>query len=80
MEGVVVEGDGARSSEGRALTLAGRGAAGLRIEWAGTLGLGTSISGWLPAWHEDLSEAGNVITLNDPGWALGLHLTAQIAW
>lgn len=79
-EGLVVEGPGARFAQGSATTLVARGAAGLRLEWRDTLSLGASLDGWLPAWSEDLQVGDDNVTLNDPGWAVGLHLAAHIAW
>jgi hypothetical protein len=79
-EGVVVEGDGARFTEGRATTGVVRGALGVRAVWAEAISLGASLDGWLPFWCEDLRASGEAVTLNDPGWAVGLHLAAHIAW
>jgi hypothetical protein len=79
-EGLVVEGPGAHVTKGRATTLVARGAVGLRLEWRDTLSLGASLDGWLPAWSEDMRVGGDSVTLNDPGWAIGLHLAAHIAW
>jgi len=79
-EGVVVEGSGARFTQGKATTLVVRGAVGVRLVIAEVVSLGGSLDGWLPAWSEDLHAFGETVRLNDPGWAVGLHLAAHIAW
>lgn len=79
-EGVMPDGNGARSARGRAVAPVLRGAFGARALWAEAVGAGFSLDGWLPAWDERLRVGDGTIVLNDPGWAWGLHLVAHIAW
>jgi hypothetical protein len=79
-EGVVAETRPGLFLDGRATTPVARGAAGVRVEWRDLLSLGGSLDGWLPAWREELRAGGQSITLNDPGWAVGVHLAAHVAW
>lgn len=79
-EGVLVEGPGAYRAEATATALAARGAAGVRLEWRDLISLGGSVDGWLPAWTDEVRVGGVAETLNDPGWAVGVHLAAHVAW
>lgn len=79
-EGIVVEGDGARFTADQASTAVARGALGVRLVMGDRLSLGGSVNGWLPFWREDAQVGEDTVTLNDPGWAAGLHLAAHISW
>ena len=68
------------SYEGEPLAIKLPTAVDLRVVWAEAISLGASLDGWLPFWREDLRAYGETVTLNDPGWAVGLHLAAHIAW
>jgi hypothetical protein len=79
-EGVMIQGQGPRTLAGQATVPVLRGAAGVRVVWTDTLSMGASLDGWLPGWREELRGGGEHVTLNDAGWALGLHLAAHVAW
>lgn len=79
-EGVVVQGSGARSGVGDVTAPMVGGSAGVRLVWSEVVSLGGSIDGWLPWWSQDLLLEGERIELNDPGWTVGVHLAAHIAW
>lgn len=53
---------------------------GARVEWRDLASLGASWEGWLPAWDERVQKPQLSVRLNDPGWALGLHLAVHLAW
>lgn len=77
---VVATGPGAHAAQAQASAPAARAAAGVRLEWRELLSLGASVDGWLPAWRESACLDGTRLTLNDPGWAVGLHVAAHVAW
>ncbi len=79
-EGMVIDGASGRWREGSSTAPVLRAAVGVRAAWHDLVSLGASCDGWLPAWQTDHPVGGAQITLNDPGWALGLHLAAHIAW
>lgn len=80
-EGIIVEGDGARTRRDQATTGVLAGAGVVRIEFGETFDLGASLDGWLPWWREPVHDAaGGGTVLGDPGWATGLHLAAHVAW
>lgn len=79
-EGVVVEGAGARFAQDQTTALVARGALGLRLVMGERFSLGGSLDGWLPAWDKSMHGGSESVTLNAPGWALGLHLAAHISW
>lgn len=79
-EGIVVEGDGAHVATDRASAAVARGALGVRLVMGERLSLGGSVNGWLPFWREEVHSGTDTVTLNDPGWAVGVHVAAHIAW
>jgi hypothetical protein len=79
-EGIVAEGDKARFTTDRASTAVVRGAFGVRLVMGERLSLGGSLDGWLPFWSEEVQAGADTVTLNDPGWAVGLHIAAHISW
>ncbi len=76
-EGVVSEGVGVRAESVAPVV---SGALGCRVVFFQTVSLGLSIDGWLPVYSEDVTLGGSTVTLNDPGWNIGGHLAAHIAW
>lgn len=80
-EGVLAQGAGARTLAAHATTGVFRQSGVVRLEFGETLSLGVSLDGWLPWWHESVTnQSAGATVLNAPDWTTGIHLAAHVAW